>query len=160
MSGCDLINLEVATKGILFVSWSTISGIRFKHILETRLMANIYKLPMRATSLMESLWVKVLYLYLLVQTMLWLHWSLLCLNGSVWLKDENRCYLSWLVCIFQLKSFSSKLLLYIKQFSVLLKRILYSVEGFFTTLDVFHAGFWLSLFILNPFKAHKTIRTF
>lgn len=65
-----MINLEVATKGILFVSWSTISGIRFKHILETRLMANIYKLPMRATSLMESVWVKVLYLYLLVQTML------------------------------------------------------------------------------------------
>lgn len=49
-----MINLEVATKGILFVSWSTISGIRFKHILETRLIANIYKLPMRVTSLMES----------------------------------------------------------------------------------------------------------
>lgn len=65
-----MINLEVATKGILFVSWSTISGIRFKHILKTRLMANIYKLPMRVTSLMESVWVKVLYLHLLVQTML------------------------------------------------------------------------------------------
>jgi len=70
MSGRDLINLEVATKGILFVLWSTISGIRFKHILETRLMANIYKLPMRVTSLMESVRVKVLDLYLLVQTML------------------------------------------------------------------------------------------
>ncbi len=70
MSGRDLINLEVATKGILFVSWSTISRISFKHILETRLMANIYKLPMRVTSLMESVRVKVLYLYLLVQTML------------------------------------------------------------------------------------------